>query len=128
MVAPPGAARDVRLLLDEMHTPAIADELNKAGFDVVAVAAEPSLRGRSDAELLDHATATGHALVTENIGDFSVLLTLQVGAREPRAGLIFTNPNRYNRASLAYPGNVIAALAAFLTGPPVDGESWVWWL
>ena len=63
----------MRLLLDEMHAPAVAVALTEAGFDVVAAAADPSLRGSSDADLLDHATATSRALVTENVSDFSVL-------------------------------------------------------
>ena len=42
---------------------------------------------------------------------------------ELHAGLILTNPRRFNRATLAYPGNLIAALATFLNGPPVTGNS-----
>ena len=43
-------------------------------------------------------------------------------------GLVFTSPRRFNRASRAYPGNLIAALGAFLESPPVEGRSWQWWL
>lgn len=42
-------------------------------------------------------------------------------------GLIFTNPKRFHRASLAYPGNLVAALDRFLDEPPIGGESWTWW-
>jgi len=44
------------------------------------------------------------------------------------AGLIFTNPRRFNRANLAYPGDMIFALRQFLDDPPAEGESWIWWL
>ena len=118
----------MRLLLDEMHAPAVADALTEAGFDVMAVAADPSLRGCGDADLLDHAAAGGRALVTENVGDFSVLAAARAVDGEPHAGLIFTNPTRFNRATLAYPGNLIAALQTFLDTPPVGGGSWTWWL
>ena len=118
----------MRLLLDEMHAPAIAAGLAEAGFDVVAVAAEPSLRGSPDADLLDHATAAGRALVTENVSAYAVLAASRAVAAEPHAGLIFTNPTRFNRAALAYPGDLIAALRTFLDNPPVSGESWIWWL
>jgi len=118
----------VRLLLDEMHAPAIADALTEAGFDVVAVAADPSLRGSSDADLLDHAAATGRALATENVGDFSVLAAARAVDGEPHADLIFTNPSRFNRATLAYPGNLIVALRTFLDDPPISGDSWIRWL
>lgn len=118
----------MRLLLDEMRAPAIADALTEAGFDVVAVAADPSLRGSSDADLLDHAAAGGRALVTENVSDFSVLATARAVDGEPHAGLIFTNPARFNRATLAYPGNLIAALRNLLDAPPITGDSWIRWL
>ena len=71
----------MRLLLDEMHAPAIAAALAEAGFDIVATAAEPSLRGSPDADLLDHATAAGRALVTENVADYSVLASKPGGRR-----------------------------------------------
>ena len=118
----------MRLLLDEMHAPAVAAALNEAGFDVVATAADPPLRGSSDADLLDLATAADRALVTENVGDFSVLAATRAVADEPHAGLIFTNPSRFNRATLAYPGNLIVALRTFLDDPPVSGDSWIRWL
>ncbi len=47
----------MRLLLDEMHAPAVAEALVASGHDVVAVAAEPELRGCSDRGLLEHACA-----------------------------------------------------------------------
>lgn len=118
----------MRLLLDEMHAPAAAAALIEAGFDVVASAADPSLRGLSDADLLDFATASGWALVTENVGDFSVLAAARAVDGESHTGLIFTNPGRFNRAALAYPGDLIAALGTFLDNPPVSGDSWIWWL
>ena len=118
----------MRLLLDEMHAPAVAAALSEAGFDVTATAAAPSLRGSPDADLLDLATAAGRALVTENVGDFSVLAAARAVAGKPHAGLIFTNPARFNRATLAYPGNLIVALRTFLDNPPVSGDSWIQWL
>ena len=41
----------MRLLLDEMHAPAVAEALVASGHDVVAVAVEPELRGCSDRSL-----------------------------------------------------------------------------
>ena len=67
MEAPANVARQVRLLLDEMHSPAIAEALVARGWDVVAVAAEPSLRGSSDTELLEYASRSDQILVTENV-------------------------------------------------------------
>ncbi len=111
-----------------MHAPGIADSLAEESFDLVAVAADPALRGMPDEDLLTYATQNERALVTENVADFMPLAAQWAGAGKAHAGLIFTNPRRFNRATLAYPGNVIAALREFLTNPPITGESWTWWL
>jgi hypothetical protein len=118
----------VKLLLDEMHAPSIADALTKDSFDVVAVASGADLRGVSDADLLARAASSGRALVTENIVDFALLANQWATESRPHPGLIFTNPRRFNRATLAYPGNLMAALRNFLDDPPIDGQSWIWWL
>jgi hypothetical protein len=118
----------VKALLDEMHAPSIVDSLNDPSFDVIAVAADPGLRCMSDEDLLTYATTHERALVTENVADFMPLATQWAGAGEAHAGLIFTSPRRFNRATLAYPGNLIAALREFLTDPPITGVSWIWWL
>lgn len=128
MASPTRVAREVKLLLDEMHAPGIAASLTEASFDVVAVAAQPGIRGMTDEDLLAYATTHERALVTENVADFMPLAAQRGGAGKAHAGLIFTNPKRFNRAAVAYPGNVIAALRAFLTDPPITGESWIWWL
>ncbi len=118
----------MKLLLDEMHTPIIADRLDDKTFDVVAVAAQPGLRGMADEGLLAYASTEQRALVTENVADFMPLATRWVDEHKTHAGLVFTNPKRFSRATLAYPGNLIASLREFLTDPPITGESWIWWL
>ena len=128
MEAAAGVARAVRLLLDEMHAPAVADALTADGWDVVAVAASPSLRGTPDEELLAYATAEGRALVTENIVDFAVIAARWAAEQRSHAGLIFTNPKRFNRATVAYPGNLVVALRVLLEDPPAIGASGSWWL
>lgn len=111
-----------------MHAPGIADILTEESFDVVAVAAQPGLRGMTDEDLLTYATNRECVLVTENVADFMPLAAQWAGAGKAHTGLILTNPRRFNRATLAYLGNVIAALREFLTNPPVTGKSWIWWL
>ncbi|HSF87310.1 MAG TPA: DUF5615 family PIN-like protein [Acidimicrobiia bacterium] len=118
----------MKLLLDEMHAPGIADSLTDQSFDVVAVAAQPGLRGMPDEDLLTYATNHDRVLVTENVADFMPLAAQWAGAGKAHAGLIFTNPRRFNRANLAYPGNVVVALNALLSKPPITGKSWTWWL
>ena len=57
----------MRLLLDEMHSPAVARALHERGHDVFAVVSDPLLRGMADAELLSYGAETSSAIVTENI-------------------------------------------------------------
>jgi hypothetical protein len=123
-----GIARAVKLLLDEMHAPAVADALTADGWDVLAVAARPSLRGTSDEELLAYATADVRAMVTENIVDFAVIAGRWVAESRPHTGLIFTNPKRFNRATVAYPGNLVVALRVLLEDSPAIGASGSWWM
>ncbi|MDJ0952603.1 MAG: DUF5615 family PIN-like protein [Acidimicrobiia bacterium] len=118
----------MKLLLDEMHAPSVAVELTGEDFDVVSVAVQPELRGMSDEELLAYATTEQRALVTENVADFMPLAAQWASEHKTHSGLIFTNPKRFNRATLAYPGNLIASLRKFPTNPPITGESWIWWL
>jgi hypothetical protein len=118
----------VKLLLDEMHSRSIADALTRVSWDVVAVASTAELRSMPDADLLAHAATTGRALVTENIVDFAPLTNQWAAENKSYAGLIFTNPKRFNRATLAYPGNLVIALRTLLEDPPIGGESWNWWL
>lgn len=121
----------MRLLLDEMHAPSVAVSLGEAGWDVVAVAGSPALRGATDEELLAHAAADGRVLVTENVVDFVELARRWAAEDRPHAGIVLTNPRRFDRARLGYPGDLIAALRALLQAPPTaleSGTSAMWWL
>ncbi len=111
-----------------MHAPAVAEALSRDGLDVRAVAGEDLLRGISDAELLALAAADGRALVTENVRDFMRLHHEWVGLQKAHAGTVLTHPRKFDRARLAYPGDLIAALAQLLQAPGARGDSWVHWL
>ena len=62
------------------------------------------------------------------MADFIPLAAQWAGAGKEHAGLVFTSPRWFNRATLAYPGNVTVALSEFLTDPPITGTSWIGWL
>jgi hypothetical protein len=62
------------LLLDEMFSGLIAEQLRAKGHDVIAVVADPGLVGLSDDQILAHATRAGRALVTANIKDRGLIL------------------------------------------------------
>lgn len=118
----------MRLLLDEMHAASAAVALRDRGVDAVAVTEVEGLRGTADADLMVWAAGEGRAIVTENVRDFAPLAQQWAQARRDHAGLILTNPRRFARATRAYPGILIDALAALAeTGWP-DGPSATTWL
>lgn len=118
----------MRLLLDEMHAPVIARTLADEGWPVAAVASEPVLRGLPDEELLAHSAADERVLVTENVDDFAPIAARWAADGRDHGGLVFTNPRRFNRAALAYPGDLLVALRRLLMTVPELGPSATWWL
>ena len=105
------------LLLDEMLSGNIADELRSKGHDVLAVVADSALLALPDDQILAHATAMGRALVTANIKDFMPLDAQYRAAGHTHAGLIFTS-SKTLRQDRAYTAAITGALSAFLDQDP----------
>lgn len=119
----------MKLLLDEMLSPAIARELRSRGHDVEPVAGNPDREALSDSEVLALARAEHRAVVTNNLRDFR---PLHHEAITPGAaghfGMIFV-PGNYRRTK-AHTGRIIAALEAILSQHPgetdlANGEAWL---
>lgn len=81
------------LLLDEMLSGAIAEQLRARDMDVVAVVENPRLIGTPDEELLAHAVGQDRVHVTANVADFVAIATDWRAAGREHAGLVYvTNP------------------------------------
>lgn len=104
------------LLLDEMFTDDIAEQVRGQGHDVVSVVADTALAGLPDDQILAYATAEGRALVTANIKDFVPLDTRCRAAGQSHSGLILVSTKTFPQ-SRGYPSAVAAALAVLLNGP-----------
>ena len=104
------------LLLDEMFSGFIAEQLRAAGHDVIAVVADPALVSLSDDQILAHATATGRALVTANIKDFMPLGARYRAASQNHAGLILVSSKTFPQ-DRAYTSAITKALGALLDLP-----------
>ncbi len=121
----------MKLLLDEMHAPAVAEALRIRGIDTIAVTERDDLRGLSDVDLLHAAAIEGRAVVTENIKDFAVLHRHVSAAGEKHSGLVYTHPRRFPRSAPNHVRVLADALTEFVNrnAPGLDGiESFVWWL
>ncbi|MDR0343905.1 MAG: DUF5615 family PIN-like protein [Nocardiopsaceae bacterium] len=104
------------LLLDEMFSGAIADQLRAKGHDVIAVVADPALVGLSDDQILAHATETGRALVTANIKDFMPLDARYRAANQTHAGLILVSTKTFHQDRNFTPA-ITSALSALIDKP-----------
>ena len=105
------------LLLDEMLSGHIADQLRSKGHDVLAVVADPAMLALPDDQILAHATATGRALVTANIKDFMPLDVQYRAVGQLHTGLILISSRTF-RQDRAYTAAITGALSAFLDQYP----------
>jgi hypothetical protein len=118
----------VKLLLDEMLSPTIAQELQSHGYDVMAVAGSEH-EALSDPEVLALARAERRAVVTTNLRDFRPLHNEAItpgGAGH--FGMIFM-PGSYRRTTNDS-GKIVAAIEALLRQHPgeedlANGEAWL---
>jgi hypothetical protein len=119
----------VRLLLDEMLSPAIARDLRERGHDVSAIAEHPGWAALSDPEVLAAARTERRAIVTNNLRDYRPLHAEAITpGGSGHSGMVFM-PGSYRRTR-ADTGRIIAALEAKLTEYPGDddlanGECWL---
>jgi len=106
------------LLLDEMLSGAIAEQLRAKGHDVIAVVADHALIGLPDDQILAHATDMGRALVTANIKDFMPLDARYRAAdqNQTHAGLILVSAKTFP-LDRNFTVAITAALSAFLDQP-----------
>ena len=101
----------MKLLLDEMLSPAIARELRSRGHDVQAIAGHPEHEALSDPEVLALARAEHRAVVTNNLRDFRPLHHEAITpGGSGHFGMIFV-PGGYRRPK-ADTGKIVARLDA----------------
>ncbi|HVQ90783.1 MAG TPA: DUF5615 family PIN-like protein [Mycobacteriales bacterium] len=104
------------LLLDEMLSDDIADQLHKRSHDVLAVVADTAFVGLPDDQILARSAAMGRALVTVNIKDFMPLDAEYKASGRQHAGLIFISTKTFSQ-DRSFTGAVVDALAALLIRP-----------
>jgi uncharacterized protein YbjT (DUF2867 family) len=113
----------VKLLLDEQISGRVAERLRDRGHDVVAIAADPSLRGLSDPDLFEVAQRQGRALVTYNRADFEAIVREYAETSREHRGLVIVHPTRFPSWEFA---RLVVAMEALLTGPELGVGFLVW--
>jgi predicted nuclease of predicted toxin-antitoxin system len=111
----------VKLLLDEMLSPVIAQQLRERGHDAQAVTGQPAYEALSDREIMDLARAQGRAVVTNNVADFRPLhheAVLPGGSGHFGMILMAGSCPRSRQDT----GRIVTALEAKLAEFPGDGD------
>jgi hypothetical protein len=103
------------LLLDEMFSDEIAQQLRAKGYDVISVVADPALVGLPDDQILAYAANEGRALVTANIKDFVPLDGRYRAAGQSHTGLILVSTKTFPQ-NRGFPATITTALATLLSG------------
>jgi len=104
------------LLLDEMFSDAIAEQLRTQGHDVISVVANPALVALPDEQILAHAATDGRALVTANIKDFVPLDARYRTAGQVHHGLVLVSAKTFPQ-NRAFAAAIATALEALLADP-----------
>jgi hypothetical protein len=115
----------VKLLLDEMYAPAVAEQLRTRGHDVVSIH-DPDYRrleGAPDKDVFAAALAEERALVTENVPDFRRLEADALAGGEAVPGLLFTSNRQFPRGEPGTTGHLVEALHALLNEAPTPERS-----
>lgn len=103
-----------RLLLDEMLSGALADQLRARGHDVLAVVTDTDLAGAQDAAVLAWATANGRAVVSRNIKDFVALDATQRTSGSAHGGFVLISTKTFPEDNEAF-GALLRSLDKLLT-------------
>jgi predicted nuclease of predicted toxin-antitoxin system len=111
----------VKLLLDEMWTPTIAQQLRKRAHDVWAIK-EPDRANRyagvPDDEVFATAQEDGLTILTDNIGDYEHARLTWESRGRPHHGLVYAlNPPFNRHQGEAVIGQMVKALDRFLSSP-----------
>jgi len=119
----------LKLLLDEMYPPAIAEQLRARDHDVVAVTEHPALRSIPDEQLFAYAQTEQRAVVTENARDYRPIADARAARGRSHFGLVLVDSSKYPRGVSRTIGRMVTGLGKLLSmHPGDDATGLVHWL
>lgn len=113
----------MRLLLDGLYAPSIAEQLRERGHDAVAVQEEADLRGMTDRDLFAEAQRRKSAVLTENVADYMMLDAEYRGRQVAHWGLVLTSDRSFPRGKAATVGALVKALDELLRKTESEARS-----
>ncbi|MGI8647601.1 MAG: hypothetical protein DLM55_00810 [Acidimicrobiales bacterium] len=116
-----------RLLLDEMYSNAIAEQLIGHGHDVQAVCNFAQLVGCPDEDIVEYAGAQSLSVLTENIREFEVIRRRWEIEGRTCPGLLYASAQRFPR-DRRFIANLINALDHYFTAGDIPNAGQVQWL
>jgi predicted nuclease of predicted toxin-antitoxin system len=116
----------VKLLLDEMISAVVAEQLRGRDVEVTAVSERRELRGLSDADLFEYAQSVERSIVTYNRDDFFELDRHYRAQNRPHCGIVILNPRRFPQGPVSV-GRLVTSLDRLITAGPLY-ESFIHWL
>ena len=116
----------MKLLLDEMISAVVAEQLRARDRDVEAVIKRRELRGLTDRDLFEYAQAAERSLVTYNRDDFLELDRLYRGENRPHCGIVILNPRRFPQGPASI-GPLVTSLERLIDAGATY-ESFIHWL
>jgi hypothetical protein len=107
----------VKLVLDELYSKQIAEELRTRSHDVISVKERNDLEGLPDEQLFRLMPAEERAIVTENWADYSQLIQRAEGDGVIHYGVVFSSRQQLPRSRETI-GLYVRVLDDFLTRHP----------
>ena len=100
----------MRVLLDEMYSPALSERLRAEGIDATSIV-ELGRAGSPDPDVFALALAAGRVLLTENVSDFVQIAASHSSAGLHHPGVLIALSSRFSRRPAGIPG-LLAAVGA----------------
>ena len=116
----------MKLLLDEMISAVVGEQLRARARDVEAVSERRELRGLTDRDLFVYAQTAERAVVTYNRDDFLEFDRRYRSENRSHHGIVILNPRRFPQGPVSLGSLVTSLDRLIVSGPPYD--SFIHWL
>jgi len=111
----------LKLFLDEMYSPRIAEQLSSRAYDALSVADRADLRALPDRMLFERMQDERRTVLTNNVKDFVPLITAAETGGSSHYGVLFTSDRSLPRGRDNI-GSYVEVLAGVFEAHPSDDD------